>query len=48
VTPVSFETWNELVGSPAAPIEFREWIGEGVKWEELKGKVVVLDFFQII
>ena len=48
LTPVSFDKWNSMVGETGVPLEFRDWVGEKVKWEDLKGKVVVLDFFQLV
>ena len=48
VAPGSFLKWNSMEGEAAPKIEFQAWCGDEIKWDDLKGKIVVLSFFEII
>lgn len=39
---------DPLVGKEAPELEIAEWIGDGHSLKDLRGKVVVLEFFQMI
>lgn len=47
IAPVSYDKWRSMEGLPAPRIEFRDFAGDRFSWDDLKGRVTVLAFFQV-